>query len=227
MDDDVPLEGVERPWRLIAVELIDLPRRVENIPHLYVGKTTKPVEERFLDFMAGKGPKTFAGKWLRLRQDLLEFHGDIFEKKKSEKILHSEKERLTRQGHAINGSFTIWHTYVVDLDPTGIPDPGNGYVYVGQTSHTPEERYAIHKAPKPEPPAIDLGVAVVRERGMGLNYVLAAELSPQPPFFLYKDALNAEYVWAKTLYERKFKVDAGHVTPGRRQRKNRAEKCQI
>ena len=102
---------------------------------------------------------------------------------------------------------------------TDIPDPGKGYVYVGQTSHTPEERYKIHKAPKPEPPAIDLGVKVVRERGLGLNYVLAAELSPQPPFFLSEDALAAERTWAKTLYKREFKVDAGHVTPGRKKQK--------
>ena len=211
--------SVERPWRLIAVELVDLPCRVEGIPHLYIGKTTKSVDERFSEFMEGKGPETFAGKWLKLRQDVLEFRGEIFDKKQSEKILRSEKERLARKGHAINGSFSVWHTYVVDLDPTGIPDPRKGYVYVGQTSHTPEERYKIHKAPKPEPPAIDLGVTVVRKRGSGLNYVLAAELLPQPPFFLLEDALAAERIWAKALYKRGFKVDAGHVTPGRDNKK--------
>ena len=206
--------SVERPWRLIAVELVDLPCRVDGIPHLYIGKTTKSIEERFSDFMEDKGPETFAGKWLKLRQDVLEFRGEIFDKKQIEKILRSEKERLARKGHAINGSFSVWHTYVVDLDPTDVPDPGKGYVYVGQTSHTPEERYKIHKAPKPEPPAIDLGVTVVRNRGLGLNYVLAAELSPQPPFFLLEDALAVERIWAKTLFKRGFKVDAGHVTPG-------------
>ena len=198
-DDETVTTSSERSWRLIAVELTDLPRRVENIPHLYIGITTKPIEERFSDFIEGNGPKTFAGKWLRLRQDVLEFRGEIFDKKQSEKILRSEKNRLARQGHAINGSYTVWHTYVVDLDPTGFADVCKGFVYVGQTSHTPEERYAIHKAPKPEPPAIDLGVKVVRERGLGLNYVLAAELSPQPPFFLSEDALAAERIWAKTL----------------------------
>jgi hypothetical protein len=211
---EILVNNVERPWRLIAVELVDLPRRVESIPHLYVGKTTKSVDERFSEFMTGKGPKTFAGKWLKLRQDVLEFRGEIFDKKQSEKILRSEKERLARKGHAINGSFGVWHTYVVDLDSTGIPEPGNGYVYVGQTSHTPEERYAIHKNSKPEPPAFDLGVKVVRERGLGLNYVLMADLFPQPPFFLLQDALAAERVWAKTLHRRNYKVDAGHVTPG-------------
>ncbi len=214
VSDEASVNSVGRPWRLIAVELVDLPCRVEGIPHLYIGKTTKSIEERFSDFMEGKGPATFAGKWLKLRQDVLEFRGEIFDRKQSEKILRSEKERLARKGHAINGSFTVWHTYVVDLDPTDIPEPGKGYVYVGQTSHTPEERYKIHKAPKPEPPAIDLGVTVVRKRGLGLNYVLAAELSPQSPFFSLKDVLAAERIWAKTLYKRGFKVDAGHVTPG-------------
>ena len=219
MTVEVPIISVEKPWRIIAVELIGLPRRVETIPHLYVGKTTKSVEERFSNFMDGEGPKTFKDNWLKLRQDVLEFRGEISDKKQSEKILRSEKERLARKGHAINGSFSVWHTYVVELDPTDVPDPGKGYVYVGQTSHTPEERYAIHKAPKPEPPAIDLGVTVVRRRGLGLNYVLSAELSPQPPFFLLEDALAAERIWAKTLYKRGFKVDAGHVTPGRKKLK--------
>ena len=219
MTVEVPIISVEKPWRIIAVELIGLPRRVETIPHLYVGKTTKSVEERFSNFMDGEGPKTFKDNWLKLRQDVLEFRGEISDKKQSEKILRSEKERLARKGHAINGSFSVWHTYVVDLDPTDIPDPGKGYVYVGQTSHTPEERYKIHKAPRPEPPAIDLGVTVVRNRGLGLNYALAAELSPQPPFFSLKDALAAERTWAKTLYKREFKVDAGHVTPGRKKLK--------
>ena len=219
MTVEVPIISVEKPWRIIAVELIGLPRRVETIPHLYVGKTTKSVEERFSNFMDGEGPKTFKDNWLKLRQDVLEFRGEISDKKQSEKILRSEKERLARKGHAINGSFSVWHTYVVDLDPTDVPDPGEGYVYVGQTSHTPEERYKIHKAPKPEPPAIDLGVTVVRKRGLGLNYVLAAELSPQPPFFSLKDVLAAERIWAKTLHKRGFKVDAGHVTPGRKKLK--------
>ena len=219
MSDEFSVISVERAWRLIAVELVDLPCRVDGIPHLYIGKTTKSIEERFSDFMEDKGPETFAGKWLKLRQDVLEFRGEIFDKKQIEKILRSEKERLARKGHAINGSFTVWHTYVVDLDPTDIPEPGKGYIYVGQTSHTPEERYKIHKAPKPEPPAIDLGVTVVRKRGSGLNYVLAAELLPQPPFFLLEDALAAERIWAKALYKRGFKVDAGHVTPGRDNKK--------
>ena len=219
MSDEASVISVGGPWRLIAVELVGLPCRVDGIPHLYIGKTTKSVDERFSEFMEGKGLETFAGKWLRLRQDVLEFRGEISDKKQSEKILRSEKERLARKGHAINGSFSVWYTYVVDLDPTDVPDPGKGYVYVGQTSHTPEERYKIHKAPKPEPPAIDLGVTVVRKRGLGLNYVLGAELSPQPPFFLLEDALAAERIWAKTLYKRGFKVDAGHVTPGRKKLK--------
>ena len=74
---EVPIISVEKPWRIIAVELIGLPRRVETIPHLYVGKTTKSVEDRFSNFMDGEGPKTFKDNWLKLRQDVLEFRGEI------------------------------------------------------------------------------------------------------------------------------------------------------
>jgi len=220
MPDAALINGVGGPWRLIAVELVGMPRRVESIPHLYIGKTTKTVEVRFAEFMDGKGPKTFEGKWLKLRQDLLEFRGEIIDKKQSEETLRLEKVRLARNGHAINGISTIWYTYVVELDPTGEPDAGKGYVYVGQTSHTPEERFKIHKDPKPKPPAIDLGVTVVREKGLGLDYELAKSLAPKPPFFLLEDALVAERVWAQELFEREYKVEAGHVTPGRKKAKS-------
>jgi hypothetical protein len=66
--------------------------------------------------------------------------------------------------------------YVVDLDPRVwrdrstmrranpkfMPLTGKGFVYVGMTSHTPEERLAIHKA------GGQLSAPVVRRYGRGL-----------------------------------------------------------
>jgi len=36
--------------------------------------------------------------------------------------------------------------YVIELESTGLGDAGPGDVYVGETSKTPEERFAIHMA---------------------------------------------------------------------------------
>ena len=72
-------------------------------------------------------------------------------------------------------------TYVVDLDKTGVTRTDVGYVYVGQTSHSPEEWYANHKGPEPVAPAKDLRSKVVHKRGIGLNYELMKQLTPKSP----------------------------------------------
>jgi len=203
-------------WRLITVELDQvMPRRKHELPHLYVGLTTLPLEERLADLKSGAGPKELAGTYMHLRQDLLEMMGDFDNAMTAKSILRREKNRLARLGHAINGISTVWHTYVVDLDPAGISDVGKGYVYVGQTSHTPEERYAIHKARKPEPPAKDLRSKVVAKRGLGLNCELMRKLTPSSPVFTRQDALALEKKWAKKLRNMGYRVEAGEATPGR------------
>jgi hypothetical protein len=157
-------------WRIVVVELDHaLPRRTPGLPHLYVGLTKVSIEERLADLKSGAGPKELAGIYLHLRQDLIETTEDFSYAKSAKSVLQREKKRLARLGHAINGISTVWHTYVVDLEPTGMTEVGKGYIYVGQTSHTPEERFAIHKAPKPKAPAKDLRSKVVFKRGLGLN----------------------------------------------------------
>ena len=126
---------------------------------------------------------------------------------------------MARLGYAINGIATVWHTYIVDLDSTGMTDVGKGYVYVGQTSHSPEERYAIHKGPKPTAPAKDLRSKVVHKRGIGLNYELMKQLTPKSPVYTHSDALRLEKTWAKKLHNMGFRVEAGDATPGRESRR--------
>ena len=203
-------------WRIVVVELDHaLPRRTPGLPHLYVGLTKVSIEERLVDLKSGAGPKELAGTYLHLRQDLIETTEDFFYAKSAKSALKREKKRLARLGHAINGISTVWHTYVVDLEPTGMTEVGKGYVYVGQTSHTPEERYAIHKAPKPEPPAKDLRSKVVAKRGLCLNYELMTKLSPSSPVYSQQDALALEKKWAKKLHNMGYRVEAGDATPGR------------
>ena len=203
--------------RIIAIELTsDMPRRKASLPHLYVGLTSVSVEERFINLQKGAGPKGLLGKHLKIRQDLLGT-SEVFENPRTAKAnLRHEKNRLTKLGYAINGIATAWHSYVVDLDPVGMTDVGKGYVYVGQTSHTPEERYSIHKGPKPAAPATDLRSKVVHKRGIGLNYELMKKLTPESPVFTQADALRLEKTWAKKLHGMGYRVEAGEATPGRK-----------
>ena len=203
-------------WRIIAIELDNsLPRRTPGLPHLYVGLTKVPIDERLVDLKSGAGPKELAGTYLRLRQELLDATEGMDSARTAKAVLKREKKRLARLGHALNGISTVWHTYVVDLDPTGMTEVGKGYVYVGQTSHTPEERFAIHKAPKPKAPARDLRSKVVAKRGLCLNYELMTKLSPSSPVYTQQDALALEKKWAKKLHNMGYRVEAGDATPGR------------
>jgi len=212
-----PDESTKTSWRIIAVELHPtMARRKSELPHLYVGLTRVSLAERLAELKAGAGPKELFGTHLHLRQDLLAVIEDFENSRPAKSALRREKKRLARLGYALNGISTVWHTYVVDLDPTGMVDVGKGLVYVGQTSHTPEERYAIHKAPKPEPPARDLRSKVVAIRGLGLNYELMKKLSPSGPVYTQQDALILEKKWAKKLHNMGYRVEAGDATPNRK-----------
>lgn len=203
-------------WQIVVVELDNsLPRRTPGLPHLYVGLTKVIVEQRLKDLQNGAGPKDLTGSFRRLRQDLLKEVDDFESSRAAKAGLRREKNRLARLGHAINGIATVWHTYVVDLDPIGMTDVGRGFVYVGQTSHTPEERYAIHKGEKPVPPARDLRSRVVNRRGVGLNYELMSQLTPSSPVYTQTDALRLEKTWAKKLHKMGYRVEAGDATPDR------------
>ena len=193
-----------------------MPRRDKSLPHLYVVNTVDSPENRFQQLLLGKGPDYARGKYVRLREDLNPFSSSALEERESQRRLTNLKRSLTNQGYAINGIASVWHTYVVDLDPAGMTDVDRGYVYVGQTSHTPEERYAIHKGPKPVAPATDLRSKVVHKRGIGLNYELMKKLTPKSPVFTQADALRLEKTWAKKLHGMGYRVEAGEATPGRK-----------
>lgn len=213
MISDVPKTG---KWQLIAVELdTELPHRMADKAHLYVSVCHINPEERLVELQNGEGPETLLGTYRSLRQDLLKRDKTYILKRGALAACRKEKKRLARQGHAINGSNTQWTTYVIDLDKTGVTGTDVGYVYVGQTSHTAEERFEIHKGEKPPAPARDLRSGVVKRRGLNLNYDLMSSLTPRPPVYTQDDALALEKVWAKKLDEMGYRVEAGEVTPGR------------
>ena len=92
-------------WRIVAVELNrDMPRRKDDLPHLYVGPTKVAVEERLADLLSGAGPTNLIGAYLHLRQDLLEKIEDFDNAKTAKAALRREKERLVSLGYALNGS---------------------------------------------------------------------------------------------------------------------------
>ena len=210
-------EGADRPRYILVVELDKtLPRREPSKPHLYVGLSVEDPETRFARLASGKVDSQFSGCFVRLRPDLNPLSGEPFSASEVQGKVKSLKEDLVRAGHAVNGDAKVWNCYVVDLEPpTGMTDIGKGYVYVGQSQWSPEERFAIHKGERPLNSKHDLRSRVVHRRGIALNKKLMSSLSPAGPFFTQKDALHAERRWALELDRRGYRVEAGDATPAR------------
>ena len=201
-------------YRIVAVELSDIiERRDSSKPNLYVGLSKVVPETRFEELLSGEGPENLRGHFKQLRMDLIEDVAEYSYMKQAKKALQREKRRLARQGHWLNGQHAVWHGYVIDLDTEGITNFGKGFVYVGQTSLTPEERFAIHKAPKPAPPARDLASKIVRRRGLRLNYELMEAMYPKSPVYTAVDAKSLEKSWALKLKKMEYRVEAGDATP--------------
>ena len=204
------MSGKSENFFIVVTELDEsFARRDQSKPHLYIGKSTSPPAERFEEFKRGEGPGSFRGHHVRLREDLA---GDI-SSSSDRKQVKNDKVRLVKslkgKGFAVNGDVSVWCVYVIDLDATGFENVGHGYLYVGQSAHTPEERYAQHKAPQPIDETIDLANSIVRERGLRINQ----ELTLQTVFFTRETALKKEKAYASELCRAGYLVEAGHVTP--------------
>jgi hypothetical protein len=210
-------QSSDRPRYIFVVELDrTLPRREPSKPHVYVGISVEDPETRFARLASGKVNSQFSGQFVRLRPDLNPLNREPLSTDAVQGEVESLKEGLARAGHAVNGDAKVWNCYVVDLEPpTGMTDFGKGYVYVGQSQWSPEERFAIHKGERPLSSKHDLRSRIVHRRGIALNKKLMSSLLPAGPFFTQKDALQAERQWALELDRRGYRVEAGDATPSR------------
>jgi len=204
------VSGKFENYFIVVTELDEsFARREQSKPHLYIGISTSPPAERFDVFKRSKGPKSFRGHHVRLREDLSSDTSAPSDRKQAKKDKAQLVKNLKGQGFAINGDLRVWCVYVVDLDAPVNTDVGRGYIYVGQSAHTPEERYAQHKATKPIDETIDLANSIVRRRGLRINQ----ELTIKSLFFSESDALKTEKAYASKLCRDGYLVEAGHVTP--------------
>ena len=204
------MSGKSENYFIVVTELDEsFALRDQSKPHLYIGISKSPPAKRFEVLIRGKGQKTSTGHHVRLREDLSSDISSPSDRKQVKKDKARLVKSLKGQGFAINGDLRVWCVYVVDLDAPGNTDVGRGYIYVGQSANTPEERYAQHKAPKPTDGTIDLANSIVRERGLRINQ----ELTIKSPFFSESDALKTEKAYASKLCRDGYLVEAGHVTP--------------
>ena len=190
--------------RLIVVELDDvISRREPSKPNLFVDLIKVDPEDRFGNMKVSK-KRWYSGHVVRLRDDLApqtrfstEHRADDAHKKLIKK--------LKSQGYTVNRDPMVWHVYVVELDKSAVADPGKGYVYVGETSKTPEERFIEHTTGKRNHRG-PLYSSVVLRHGVRLR----PDLAPKRVFFDSAASKRAEKETYDRLEAKGYKVRGGH-----------------
>lgn len=134
----------ERSYRVFAVELGDDagPRRRADRPNLYIGITPHADLQSVLQ---SKRHRLVREHGTRLLPALTRSYPATTEDD-ARRQLTKLRLKLTRQGYSVNGNSQRWHVYVIELsDGVGPRDnPRFPWVYVGETSKTPEERFQEH-----------------------------------------------------------------------------------
>ena len=198
-----PIGAAANYW-VFVVELLDVvPRRCPSKPNLFVGITTGEPELRVADLKAGKGPEWLRGNVVRLRSDLMPSSNGS--RASADRKYAARVNNLKAQGFTVNRDTTVWTVYVVELDETAISNPGKGYVYVGETSKTAEERLLEHKSGKRNGSG-PLFSRVVHKHGIRLR----PDLAPTRKYFSQALSKKAESDCHKLLVKRGFVAKGGH-----------------
>jgi hypothetical protein len=202
----MPAQNSEsRTYQLMAIELDDVvPRRDPRKPNLYVTVTISKPDERFRALKSSKREAWYSGHLLKLRNDLVP-STSFTNKVDADAELKAKIKELKADGFTVNRDTKVWKVYVVELDATAVSDPGEGFVYVGETSKDPEERLQIHlsRGQNKKGPIYSRHVARHGVR-------LLPELAPDEIYFSAQAAKKAEAAHAEYLRGLGYKVRGGH-----------------
>ena len=191
-------------YRLIVVELDDvIPRRDSSKPNLFVDCIKVDPEDRFANMKLSK-KRWYSGYVVRLRADLAPQTRFSTEHRADEAHRRLIK-KLKGQGYTVNRDPMVWHVYVVELEKSALSDPGKGYVYVGETSKTPEERFIEHTTGKRNKHG-RLYSSVVLRHGVRLR----PDLAPKRVYFDSAASKRAEKETFDRLEAKGYKVRGGH-----------------
>jgi hypothetical protein len=151
--------GIPPPRWFCVFELDDSAgqRRIPGKPNVSVEhKAIKPGED--LEAWLDKSKASKRPELVRVRYDLMpedQQHGGRLkpykyprDKELLDKALTARREKLRCQGFTVDGVTDMYSLYVIELDDTHIakkPEGYRGYVYVGQTELSPEERARQHE----------------------------------------------------------------------------------
>lgn len=112
---------------------------------------------------------------------------------------------MTSEGYTVNRNTQVWTVYVVELDGSAVSNPGKGYVYVGETSRTPEERFKQHRDGARNKHG-RLYAGVVKQYGVRLR----PDLAPRKKYFDQASAKRGEKEHFELLKSKGYNVKGGH-----------------
>ncbi len=195
----------KRPYWICVFELDDVvARRHPQRPNLFVGRTLTPPDTQLEKERRRKKPRWYSHAIVRARPDLApnrRYRSMDSVTKACEKVV----ARLTREGYTVNRDTKVWTVYVVELDKAAISEPGKGFVYVGETSLDPAQRFKQHKegARNKRGP---LYSRVVHKYGIRLR----PDLAPRRKHFDQTSAKKAEKEHFERLKSKGYTVRGGH-----------------
>ena len=198
-------DSTQQEYWLIVIELDDVvPRRDPRKPNLYVAKTLSPPEERFAAIQRSKKSHWYTEHVIRLRADLANSR-PYKSNEDAKQALAKLTRKLTSEGFTVNRNTQVWTVYVIELDKTAVSNPGKGYVYVGETSRTPEERFKQHLDGARNKHG-RLYAGVVKQHGVKLR----PDLAPRKKYFDQASAKRAEREHFELLKSKGYNVKGGH-----------------
>jgi len=198
----------DQHYRVMVVELDDVkPRNESGLPNLLSLITVSTPKERFARLIGPKpSPRWTKGHVAGPRSDLsLNKTYDNYDRaKKAERRL---VDRLLRQGYIVNKRVSHRRVYVVELDGSHLANSGKGYLYVGETSLSPAERFAKHKSDATNKSGQRIGSRFVRNHGVRLR----PDLAPDGFFLTKAESEQAEAECRRRLEVAGYRCEGAHL----------------
>ena len=208
-----------------------VPRLISDKPRVWVEqKTVQPGVN--LDAWLQKTKQSKRPELVRVRYDLMPTSEQPTpyqyprDKELISDALKSLREKLLCEGYTVNNSTSVYSLYVIELNDSHIadrPDGYRGYVYVGQTGLSVEERAKQHELGPKYPWTTSPMHSGVCHRHFGkLNLGLLPQRF-QTKLLCRSAALGAEYNLRLHFESKDYKVEGGKELKPKRPKKSKSD----
>jgi hypothetical protein len=196
------------PYSVFVVEIDDVcPRNESGLPNVITLVTVSSTAERYQRLASGRsGPEWVHSHLVGIRKDLslTKTYETLNSAKKAERRLAS---RLMRQGFIVNRRTDHRRVYVIELDDSHLVRKGKGYLYIGETSETPEVRFQKHRDGAVNKHGGSIASRYVQQHGKRLR----PDLAPKEFFLTKIESELAEAECRKKLEAQGYRCEGAHL----------------